>query len=136
MPHTINIVGIVNKGIIGKYMSVLVYGVDVENKQSARVHEQRYTVKSPLQISPVGDMVEAVKRADAGIYGTVQIEPLHPLTQKQHLEPHIGSLIHSLREHIVGAVNAVYIHSPALELESQRAGTAGKVESYAPVMIA
>ena len=50
LPNTVNLVGIIQKDVIGQYMTVLIHRIDVEEKPAAGIHKQGHTVKGGLYI--------------------------------------------------------------------------------------
>ena len=92
-----------------------------------------YPAKGPLQLFGVGDVVDAVQTAHAGINGAVQVQPLHGLAQKDGLDgggPPV--FLCRLGQHLRGQVHPDHFIPPPGQFQSEGAGAAGQVQHGVP----
>ena len=134
LPDTVNVRGVINKGIAAKYFPVLVNSVDVKQKDAARVHKKRNPVKRLLYIAFGSQVVQAVERTDTGIDCSVQIELLHFLAQEQNVKPFPARLLLRDGKHILRRVRPKYVKPQFTKRNRQAARAAGKVERQAGIM--
>ena len=89
-------------------------------------------LKGPPQLFWVGDIVDAVQTAHAGVDGAVQVQLIHALAQKNGGDPlRIPVLFRGLGQHVRGEVHPDHLISPQGQLAGEGAGAAGQIQHSA-----
>ena len=79
---------------------MLVYRVHIEYEHPARADECAESAECLSDILGLGQMIDAVERAERGVDFSEKVESLHLLAEKQNILPLFKSPVLSLGKHI------------------------------------
>ena len=86
-------------------------------------------LEGPGQLFGVGDVVDAVQAAHAGVDGAIEVQLLHALAQENGLDGgNAPVFLRRLGQHLRGLVRADHLVAPQGQLPSEGAGAAGQVQ--------
>ena len=127
-PDAVAVLRFIEKNLSVKAFE-LIGRVDVKEEQPAGHEEQVDPLKGPPQLFRVGDIVDAVQTAHAGVDGAIQVQLIHALAQKNGGDPlRIPVLFCGLGQHVGGEVHPDHLISPQGQLAGEGAGAAGQIQ--------